>query len=62
MPGLLALLTGLSLSCSQHSNGTLSKAYHNTTAHFNAYVIARDDIEEVERHLFSTTITIRLSG
>lgn len=51
---LLALLTGLSLSCSQHSNGTLSKAYHNTTAHFNAYVMARDDIEEVERHLFRT--------
>lgn len=49
---LLALLTGLSLSCSQHSNGTLSKAYHNTTARFNAYVMARDDIEEVERYLF----------
>jgi tetratricopeptide (TPR) repeat protein len=49
---LLALLTGLSLSCSQHSNGAMSKAYHNTTARYNAYVMARDDIEEVERYLF----------
>lgn len=50
--GLLALLTGLSVSCSQHSNGAMSKAYHNTTARFNAYVMARDDIDEVERYLF----------
>jgi tetratricopeptide (TPR) repeat protein len=49
---LLALLAGLSLSCSQQSNGAMSKAYHNTTARFNAYVMARDDIEEVERYVF----------
>ncbi|MEZ0540136.1 type IX secretion system periplasmic lipoprotein PorW/SprE [Fibrella arboris] len=50
--GLLALLAGGFWSCSQHSNGTVSKGYHNLTAHFNAYVMARDDIDEVERYLF----------
>ncbi len=30
----------------------MSKGYHNLTAHFNAYVMARDDIDEVERQLF----------
>lgn len=50
--GLIALLAGGFWSCSQHSNGSVSKGYHNLTAHFNAYVMARDDIDEVERYLF----------
>ncbi|ARK11775.1 type IX secretion system periplasmic lipoprotein PorW/SprE [Fibrivirga algicola] len=50
--GLIALLSGGFWSCSQHSNGSVSKGYHNLTAHFNAYVMARDDIDEVERYLF----------
>lgn len=49
---LLVGSVGGLLSCSQQSNGTISKGYHNLTAHFNAYVMARDDIDEVERYLF----------
>lgn len=49
---LIAGLAGAFWSCSQHSNGSVSKGYHNLTAHFNAYVMARDDIDEVERYLF----------
>lgn len=41
-------------SCSQYNNGKLSKAYHNTTAHYNAFWIARDRIREAELALFKT--------
>ncbi len=41
-------------SCSQYSNGKISTAYHNTTAHYNAYWIARDRIRETELALFKT--------
>ncbi|MBC8152720.1 MAG: tetratricopeptide repeat protein [Bacteroidetes bacterium] len=54
---LLAVLAGLSSgfwSCSQYSNGKLNKAYHNTTAHYNAFWIARDRIREAELALFKT--------
>ncbi|RYF78663.1 MAG: tetratricopeptide repeat protein [Cytophagaceae bacterium] len=50
--GLIALLASEFWSCSQHSNGSVSKGYHNLTAHFNAYVMARDDIDEVELYMF----------
>ncbi len=48
---LLGLLAGLA-ACSQHSTGSLSKGYHNLTAHYNAYAMAHDDMDEVERYLF----------
>jgi tetratricopeptide (TPR) repeat protein len=38
--------------CSQYSEGRVSKGYHNLTAHFNAYVIARDEMQVVEKALF----------
>ncbi|GAB3991725.1 hypothetical protein GCM10028807_22560 [Spirosoma daeguense] len=41
-------------SCSQYSTKPLSKGYHNLTAHYNAYVIARDQINEAEQILFKT--------
>ncbi len=41
-------------SCSQYSNGKISTAYHNTTAHYNAFWIARDRIHEVQLALFKT--------
>jgi tetratricopeptide (TPR) repeat protein len=49
---VLAALTGGLLSCSQYSTKPVSKGYHNLTAHYNAYVIARDEINEAERILF----------
>ncbi|QIP12618.1 tetratricopeptide repeat protein [Spirosoma aureum] len=49
---VLALLTGGLVSCSQYSTKPISKGYHNLTSHFNAYVIARDEIKEAELILF----------
>lgn len=47
-------LTGGLVSCSQYSTKPLSKGYHNLNAHFNAYVIARDQIQQAEELLFKT--------
>ena len=44
---LLFLLFAL-LSCSPQRNTWTSKAYHNTTAHFNGYYYALEEIEKVE--------------
>ncbi|MBC7570850.1 MAG: hypothetical protein H7319_14105, partial [Spirosoma sp.] len=46
------LLTGV-VSCSQYSSKPISKGYHNLTAHYNAYVIARDQIDGAEQILFA---------
>ena len=46
------LIGGLA-GCSQYSNKPVSKGYHNLTAHYNAYVIARDQIDGAEQILFS---------
>ncbi|QJW88907.1 tetratricopeptide repeat protein [Spirosoma taeanense] len=51
---VLASLTGGLVSCSQYSTKPISKGYHNLTAHFNAYVIARDQINSAEQLLFKT--------
>jgi len=45
---ILALTSAILLSCSADRNNILSKAYHNTTAHFNAYFYAKERIEEIE--------------
>lgn len=37
--------------CSQYSTGRLSVGYHNLTAKYNAYVIARDKMWEAEKSL-----------
>ena len=51
---VVALLTGGLVSCSQYSTRPISKGYHNLTAHYNAYVIARDQINLAEQELFRT--------
>lgn len=51
LPALLVLTGGIA-GCSQYSEGRVSKGYHNLTAHFNAYVIARDEMQVVEQGLF----------
>jgi tetratricopeptide (TPR) repeat protein len=51
---VLVSLTGGLISCSQYSTRPISRGYHNLTAHFNAYVIARDQIESAELALFKT--------
>ena len=50
---VVSLIGGL-ISCSQHSTRPISKGYHNLTAHYNAYIIARDQIEGAEQALFKT--------
>jgi tetratricopeptide (TPR) repeat protein len=51
---VLSLLTGGLVSCSQYSTRPISKGYHNLTAHFNAYIIARDQIDGAEQVRFKT--------
>lgn len=51
---VLVSLTGGLVSCSQYSTKPISKGYHNLNAHFNAYVIARDQIDIAEQTLFKT--------
>jgi tetratricopeptide (TPR) repeat protein len=41
---LILLLT----SCSSEKNTWTSKAYHNTTAHFNGYYYAREELQKIE--------------
>ncbi len=48
---LLLLSVGIACvftSCSSQKKNFFSKTFHNTTAHYNAYFIARENIEEVE--------------
>lgn len=49
-PQILLLLgiSGIFLGCSQYSTGRLSVGYHNLTAKYNAYVIARDKMKEAD--------------
>lgn len=46
---ILALLAG----CSMYSSNPLSTAYHNTTAHFNAYFIAKETMKEIETTVYN---------
>lgn len=41
-------MSSLFIGCSQYSTGRVSVGYHNLTAKFNAYVIARDKMREAE--------------
>ena len=41
-------LTFIATSCSSEKKTLVSKSYHNLTAHFNAYYLANERIEEVE--------------
>ena len=36
-------------SCAPYKKNIFSKTYHNTTAHYNAYFIARQEIDEVQQ-------------
>ncbi len=51
-----ALLVGLAsfslTSCSQHGTGITNQAYHNLTAHYNAYYLAKEKLTEAEVALF----------
>jgi len=55
---ILLFLSALAfLSCSQESTSKVSKGYHNTTAHYNAYFLAKEKMKEIETTLFQKTNT-----
>ncbi len=44
----VAVLIAALVSCSSERNTWTSKAYHNTTAHFNGYYYAREELRKIE--------------
>lgn len=44
-------------ACSQNSNGIVSKTYHNITARYNAYFLAKEKMKEIETTLETKTQT-----
>ena len=50
---IIALILCLG-ACSSEKNSWTSKAYHNTTAHYNGYYYARDEIRKIEQTLWSS--------
>ncbi|MBA4852140.1 tetratricopeptide repeat protein [Emticicia sp. BO119] len=40
--------------CSQFTNSPTSKAWHNTNAYFNSLIIARENMKEADKQLFTT--------
>ena len=53
-PGWLIL--ALLFSCSSERNTWTSKAYHNTTAHFNGYYYALEEIKKVEDIILTSQV------
>jgi len=45
------IVVGLLYSCSQESSSYVSRAFHNTTAKFNAYFLAKEKMLEIERDI-----------
>jgi len=41
-------------ACSPAGNSWTSKAFHNTTAHYNGYYYARDEIQKIEKTIWSS--------
>lgn len=42
------------VACSPESNGLVGRAYHNTTAHYNAYYLSREKVKEIEAAVFES--------
>lgn len=52
----LLIILLLSGACSSERNTWTSKAYHNTTAHYNGYFYARDELEKIEATIRSNHV------
>jgi hypothetical protein len=50
------LALAVTLSCSSERNTWTSKVYHNTTAHFNGYYYALQEIEKVENTILTSHV------
>jgi len=51
---LLIALAGLFNRCSSDRNTWTSKAYHNTTAHYNGYYYSREEIAKIEKTIWDS--------
>ncbi len=51
---LLGTVIAILHSCSSESTAPLNKAFHNTTAHFNAYFIGLEKIKQVEADIWKS--------
>lgn len=51
--GSLLLAIFLLLACSSERNTWTSKAFHNTTAHYNGYYYANEEISKIEKNIRS---------
>lgn len=45
---VMVLISWLFWTCASYKKNPFSKTFHNTTAHYNAYFIAREELKEVE--------------
>lgn len=41
-------------ACSSEKNTWTSKAYHNTTSHYNGYYYARDEVQKIEKTIWAS--------
>jgi tetratricopeptide (TPR) repeat protein len=53
---ILLLLSAGMVSCSSERNTWTSKAYHNTTAHFNGYYYANEEIRKIENTILEAQV------
>jgi len=53
---LLVFLLAVMTACSSDQKTLTSLAYHNTTAHFNGYYYAREEIRKVEKTVWSSMV------
>jgi tetratricopeptide (TPR) repeat protein len=54
---VLYILSFLLLSaCSSQSNTWTSKAFHNTTAHYNGYYYAKDELKKIEQTILKSQV------
>ncbi|MEJ1239138.1 hypothetical protein WBG78_13465 [Chryseolinea sp. T2] len=51
---LLCVAFVLIQSCSPEKNTWTSKAYHNTTAHYNGYFYAREEVQKIENTIWAS--------
>jgi hypothetical protein len=52
----IAFIGFLAASCSSERNTWTSKAYHNTTAHFNGYWYANEEIRKIEETINKSNV------
>lgn len=53
---LIITLVALVSACSSEKNTWTSKAFHNTTAHYNGYYYARDEVQKIEKTIWSSLV------